>query len=78
MVHWALELAQRANIILNNLQNRIRMKKIVKCEVELPAGYENDGMLENLLSAKIEDAFAESYGVNGDDIMAYNVEVINE
>ena len=45
------------------------MKKIVKCEVELPAGYENDGMLENLLSAKIEDAFAESYGVNGDDIM---------
>ena len=48
------------------------MKKIVKCEVELPAGYENDGMLENLLSAKIEDAFAESYGVNGDDIMAYN------
>ena len=54
------------------------MKKIVKCEVELPAGYENDGMLENLLSAKIEDAFAESYGVNGDDIMAYNVEVINE
>lgn len=78
LVHWALELAQRANIILNNLQNRIRMKKIVKCEVELPAGYENDGMLENLLSAKIEDAFAESYGVNGDDIMAYNVEVINE
>ena len=63
---------------LNNSQNRIRMKKIVKCEVELPAGYENDGMLENLLSAKIEDAFAESYGVNGDDIMAYNVEVINE
>lgn len=53
------------------------MKKIVKCEVELPAGVENDGMLEDLLSAKI-DAFAESYGVNGDDIIAYNVEVINE
>lgn len=54
------------------------MKKIVKCEVELSAGVENDGMLEDLLSTKIEDAFAESYGVNGDDIIAYNVEVINE
>ena len=29
------------------------MKKIVKCEVELPAGVENDGMLEDLLSTKI-------------------------
>ena len=54
------------------------MKKIVKCEVELPAGVEYDGMLEFLLSTKIEDAFAESYVVNGDDIIAYNVEVINE
>ena len=54
------------------------MKKIVKCEVELPAGVENDGMLEELLSTKIEDAFAESYGVDGNDIIAYNFEVINE
>lgn len=54
------------------------MKKIVKCEVEIPAGIENDGMLEDLLSNKIEDAFAESYGVNGNDIIAFNVEVIDE
>lgn len=54
------------------------MKKIVKCEVELPAGYEDDGTLEDLLSARIEDAFAESYGINGMDIIAYNIEVTDE
>lgn len=51
------------------------MKKIVKCEVELPAGYENDGWLEKLLGTSIEDAFAESYGVDGLDVTAYNIEV---
>lgn len=54
------------------------MKKIVKCEVELPAGYENDGWLDELLGARIEDAFAESYGVDGLNVTAYNIEVTDE
>ena len=54
------------------------MKKIIKCEVELPAGSENDGWLEKLLRARIEDAFAESYGVDGLDVTAYNIEVTDE
>lgn len=54
------------------------MKKRVTCEVELPDGYENDGMLEDLISSLMEDAFAESYGISGLDIIAYNVEVTEE
>ena len=54
------------------------MKKIVKCEVELPAGHENDGWLKELLGTSIESAFAESYGVDGLDVTAYNLEVTDE
>ena len=54
------------------------MKKIVKCEVELPAGYENDGWLEKLLGTSIESDFAESYGVDGLDVVAHNLEVTDE
>lgn len=34
LVHWALELVQRANSILNNLQNRIKMNEADKYAFE--------------------------------------------
>lgn len=33
LVHWALELAQRANIILNNLQNKLKMSEIKNLKI---------------------------------------------
>lgn len=56
------------------------MNKIVKCEVELSSGAKGYESLEDLyvlLSDKIEEAFSEYYGVHLDDVIAYNIEVLN-
>lgn len=54
------------------------MKKSVTCIVEIYSECEDDGTLEDLLSSHIEDAFAESYNIDVNDISVYGIEVINE